>query len=85
MVALADILGARLIAEGVETVEEFEAIRDCGISLMQGYLFAKPAFEALPPFQIPSRAGRDAGSRQSPHSRASSPFCARKLGLSDVH
>ena len=42
-----------IIAEGIETVEEYWCLRDCGIFLMQGYLFAKPAFEALPAFTIP--------------------------------
>jgi EAL domain-containing protein (putative c-di-GMP-specific phosphodiesterase class I) len=53
MVTLAGALGSLLIAEGVETVEEYQALRDCGIRIMQGYLFAKPQFEALPPFTLP--------------------------------
>ena len=36
------------LAEGVETKEEFIYLRDSGIELMQGYLFAKPGFECLP-------------------------------------
>ncbi|MBB1438845.1 EAL domain-containing protein [Shewanella sp. SG41-4] len=36
------------LAEGVETIEEMLWLRDCGIELMQGYLFAKPGFESLP-------------------------------------
>lgn len=36
------------LAEGVETKEEFTCLRDFGIELMQGYLFAKPGFESLP-------------------------------------
>lgn len=36
------------LAEGVETIEEMEWLRDLGIELMQGYLFAKPGFEFLP-------------------------------------
>jgi EAL domain-containing protein (putative c-di-GMP-specific phosphodiesterase class I) len=43
-----------LIAEGVETNEEYVALQDCGIELMQGYLLAKPAFEALPSFTLPN-------------------------------
>jgi EAL domain-containing protein (putative c-di-GMP-specific phosphodiesterase class I) len=43
-----------LIAEGIETVDEYNARRRCGIDLMQGYLFAKPAFEALPRFTLPN-------------------------------
>lgn len=42
-----------LIAEGVETVEEYTVLLRLGIRLMQGYLLAKPAFEALPEFTIP--------------------------------
>ncbi|CUH37165.1 Blue light-and temperature-regulated antirepressor YcgF [Jannaschia seosinensis] len=41
-------LGVTIIAEGIETLGEYEALRTLGIDLMQGYLFAKPAFEALP-------------------------------------
>lgn len=41
-------LSIRVIAEGVETVEECMTLMDEGVSLFQGYLFAKPAFEALP-------------------------------------
>lgn len=35
------------VCEGVETTEELAAIRDLGVSLVQGYALAKPAFEAL--------------------------------------
>ena len=38
-------LGIQVIAEGVETPDECKALRDLGISLMQGYLFSKPLFE----------------------------------------
>ena len=48
IVALTKALGMEMLAEGVETVEEFETLRNCGVRLMQGYLFAKPAFETLP-------------------------------------
>lgn len=41
-------LGVTPLAEGVETVEEMHWLRDAGIGLMQGYLFAKPGFECLP-------------------------------------
>lgn len=40
-------LGITPVAEGVETVEEARTLRDLGITLMQGYLFAKPAFESV--------------------------------------
>ncbi len=53
LVRLCRSFGSEVIGEGVETYEEFRAIRRCGVRLMQGYLFAKPAFERLPDFEIP--------------------------------
>lgn len=41
-------VGLMVIAEGVETVEEARCLLSLGITHMQGYLFARPAFEALP-------------------------------------
>lgn len=41
-------LGIRMVAEGVETKPELDVLRDIGIELFQGYLFAKPAVNALP-------------------------------------
>jgi EAL domain-containing protein (putative c-di-GMP-specific phosphodiesterase class I) len=38
-------LGILVIAEGVETDSEKTCLQDLGISLMQGYFFAKPLFE----------------------------------------
>lgn len=46
-------LGIDFVVEGVETVDEFFWFNDLGVSLFQGYLFAKPMFEAMPPFLIP--------------------------------
>lgn len=40
-------LGISIIAEGIETKDELETLRDYGINLFQGFYFAKPAFEAL--------------------------------------
>lgn len=37
-------LNMRIIAEGVETAEEFACLNDLGISLIQGYLISKPLF-----------------------------------------
>ncbi|MDX1696431.1 MAG: EAL domain-containing protein [Ketobacteraceae bacterium] len=41
-------LDIRIIAEGIETREEFQALDTLGIHLMQGFYFARPAFETLP-------------------------------------
>lgn len=38
-------LGISIIAEGVETAEEYACLKDMGVSLMQGYLFSKPLFK----------------------------------------
>ncbi|MEB2321432.1 MAG: EAL domain-containing protein [Sorangiineae bacterium] len=43
LVNLFDDLGARVVAEGIETADEFTALRDCGVTLGQGYLLARPA------------------------------------------
>ena len=54
LVRMADSLGIGVIAEGVETVGEFWAVRRIGIRLMQGFLLARPAFESLPEFTLPA-------------------------------
>ena len=46
-------LGIDFVVEGVETVDEFSWFTDLGVNLYQGYLFAKPMFEAMPSFHIP--------------------------------
>jgi EAL domain-containing protein (putative c-di-GMP-specific phosphodiesterase class I) len=53
MTELAATLGIEIVAEGIETIEEYRTLRDCGVRLMQGFLFARPAFEALPPVVMP--------------------------------
>ncbi|MGV1871833.1 MULTISPECIES: EAL domain-containing protein [Agrobacterium] len=35
------------LCEGVETVDELAALKDLGVSLIQGYVLAKPSFETL--------------------------------------
>ncbi len=54
MVQLSRAIGCTLIAEGIETLQEYDALRSCGIQLMQGYLFARPVLEALPAFSLPA-------------------------------
>jgi len=49
-------LGIDIIAEGVETLQEFRWFEDQGIRLFQGYLFAKPGFETFPPVFYPEGA-----------------------------
>ena len=42
-------LGVIVLGEGVETEGESVTLRELGVDLQQGYHFARPAFEALPP------------------------------------
>jgi EAL domain-containing protein (putative c-di-GMP-specific phosphodiesterase class I) len=48
IVWMARSLGVSILAEGVETEDELLVLRAAGIRLLQGYFFAKPAFQALP-------------------------------------
>nr|WP_180323161.1 EAL domain-containing protein [Marinobacter adhaerens] len=48
IIAMMKMLGGYIVAEGVEVEEEYFWLRSQGISLFQGYLFAKPGFECLP-------------------------------------
>ena len=54
MVTFAQELGADLVAEGVETTEEFMTVRRLGISLIQGYLLGRPQVPPINFSPIPS-------------------------------
>jgi EAL domain-containing protein (putative c-di-GMP-specific phosphodiesterase class I) len=43
MTALARDMGMMVVGEGVETMEERQALEALGCDLLQGYLFAKPS------------------------------------------
>lgn len=43
--AFAESTGSVVIAEGVETATEVDALRGCGVSVMQGYYFARPSLD----------------------------------------
>lgn len=40
-------IGSQVVAEGIETQAERDCLKNLGIDLMQGFLFCKPAFQAL--------------------------------------
>jgi len=48
IITMMALLGGKIVAEGVETEEEYFWLRSQGIALYQGYLFARPGFECLP-------------------------------------
>jgi EAL domain-containing protein (putative c-di-GMP-specific phosphodiesterase class I) len=53
VIGIARALGVAVIAEGIETPEELAALREAGITLFQGYLFARPMVAALPELNLP--------------------------------
>jgi EAL domain-containing protein (putative c-di-GMP-specific phosphodiesterase class I) len=46
-------LGIDIVAEGIETEDEYAWLASQGIRLFQGYLFAKPGFESFPAVHYP--------------------------------
>jgi EAL domain-containing protein (putative c-di-GMP-specific phosphodiesterase class I) len=56
LVHAARAMGAQVIAEAIETREELEAVRRCGVVYGQGYLFYKPSRE-LPRTSLRARKG----------------------------
>jgi EAL domain-containing protein (putative c-di-GMP-specific phosphodiesterase class I) len=61
VVSLADALGVRTVAEGVETAEQLRILQDAGCDLVQGYLIAHP----LEPPDVEDFIARNAGHRDS--------------------
>jgi blue light- and temperature-responsive anti-repressor len=49
-------LGIDVIAEGIETLAEYLWFAEHGVRLFQGFLFARPGFECLPPVHYPGKA-----------------------------
>lgn len=47
LVRLCEEMKIDVIAEGIETAAERNYLRDMGIRLMQGYLFARPSFQSI--------------------------------------
>lgn len=52
VIRMCDEIGSAIVAEGVETEQEAAWLSEAGIDLFQGYLFAKPAFMALPALDL---------------------------------
>jgi EAL domain-containing protein (putative c-di-GMP-specific phosphodiesterase class I) len=56
VVRLCQDLGATVVAEGIETHEEYQALCDTGAHYGQGFLFARPAYP-MPKITFPPRSG----------------------------
>ena len=54
LVQISQTLGARLVAEGIESTDDLLLVRDLGICLGQGWALGRP--QALPVLQIPAPA-----------------------------
>ena len=50
---IAESLRIAVIAEGIETVAEYETLAGLGIRYIQGYLLARPGFRCLPAVTLP--------------------------------
>ena len=75
---IADYLSVPVIAEGVETEEQLDALRTMGCDLVQGYFFSKPVSAAeFEPFILQKKevqkAEEEAAKRQRPGGFFSSP------------
>jgi EAL domain-containing protein (putative c-di-GMP-specific phosphodiesterase class I)/GGDEF domain-containing protein len=55
LVGLADQVGSKLVAEGIETEAELETLRKLGVPYGQGYLLAKPSATIEPDKDLPAR------------------------------
>ena len=56
IVGIARALDIQVLAEGVENERELVVLQAAGITLFQGYYFAKPALMALPDISMLSQA-----------------------------
>ena len=54
VIGLCSRLHISVVAEGVETIQEAVTLRELGVRLFQGYLFARPAVEQLPAIAVAS-------------------------------
>ncbi len=52
IVQVCNDLAIKIVGEGVECVEEMQVLCDLGVYTMQGFFFARPAFEALPVWPV---------------------------------
>ncbi len=57
LVGMFDRMGITVLAEGIETIAEYDTLRALGVRYMQGYLLARPALRTLPRHVLPPACG----------------------------
>ncbi len=78
LAALSEQIGAQMIAEGIETAGEAEAISELGVSYGQGFLYARPG-PAFPMIQRQGLSGRVDLPRASGKVRTSEVSATKRL------
>jgi EAL domain-containing protein (putative c-di-GMP-specific phosphodiesterase class I) len=78
IIGLCNALNISVVAEGVETVAEAVTLRDLGVHLFQGYLFAKPSLEKLP---VVAESILDAVHRAHENALLEGPAASRSLAI----
>ncbi|WP_198972400.1 phosphodiesterase [Xylophilus sp. ASV27] len=83
---IANIFGTRLVAEGIETVQELCALRELGISHGQGYLLGRPAMAPRLRLEAAATAALATGPAMPPAfpQRPARPGVLRGLTLIDA-
>lgn len=94
IIDIASGLNCKVIAEGIESREEYQVLSEIGIKLGQGYYFARP--QAAPPQTLPSslflKTYRSSNSRRMPSAAENvsdlltpAPFLPEKSVLEDAY
>jgi diguanylate cyclase (GGDEF)-like protein/PAS domain S-box-containing protein len=79
IVAMAGALGMSTTAEGVESADQVEALRELGCGTMQGYFFARPS----PPQEIAALFERKLGHARVMAAAAENPLALVAVGRSE--
>ena len=53
LVRMFERMSIAVVAEGIETLSEYETLCSIGVRYMQGYLLARPGFRTLPAYELP--------------------------------
>ena len=60
VIRIANALGITIIAEGIETLAEYDVLRGLGVRYIQGFLLARPGFRTLPAVTLPGKRAQAA-------------------------